>query len=64
MGVRFLNPSQAHLWEAEQRAPRPRRATQADRAAAGMEERLDRFETSLRETREALYQMQQTLQAI
>jgi hypothetical protein len=49
MGVRFLNASQAHLREAEQkpRAQQPRRAARVGRTPARLEEGMDRFEASL-----------------
>ena len=66
MDVHYLNASQAHLREAEQeqKAPQPRRAARAGRVLPGIEEHLDRFKASLKETREALQQTQQTLRAI
>jgi hypothetical protein len=56
MGVRFLNASQAHLWEAEQesRAQRPRRPARVGRAPVGIEEHLDCLEDTVRQTREDL----------
>jgi hypothetical protein len=49
MGIRFLNTSQAHLWEVEQepRAQRPQRADRVGGAPARVEERLDHLEASL-----------------
>jgi hypothetical protein len=63
MGVRFLNTSQAHLWEAEQKqmAQRPQRAARVGGAPARVEECLDHFEALLQETRETLQQTQQNL---
>jgi hypothetical protein len=56
IGVRFLNASQAHLREVEQelRAQRQRRAAQVGRAPTRIEESMDHFEASLRETQETL----------
>jgi hypothetical protein len=64
MGVRFLNASQAHLREAEQepRAQRPLRPARVGRAPAGIEERLDHLEDTVRQTREDLQQALQALQ--
>jgi hypothetical protein len=64
MGVRFLNASQAHLREEEQepRAQGLRRLARVGRALAGVEERLDHLEDTVRQTQKDLQQALQALQ--